>query len=162
MTTAIGQMRGLHNRLAQRAGGKRCSHTATRSAHLQPAVPSLSDRLQLLSWNPRPIRGSDPCLMASHLNGPWRVVCVQEGSAFCNDMTLQDSAVLLNKDTFEPNCSCVPLLVPCKLRCASWAVEGMVVAGKFRGAPDKSLNPMVTNGPSVAGSRSSLKNRERE
>ena len=47
-----------------------------------------SDRLLLLSWNPWPIRGSDPSLLASHLNGPWHVVCVQEDSGFCNDMTL--------------------------------------------------------------------------
>ena len=97
-----------------------------------------SDRLQLLPWNPGPSRGSDPSLLASHLNGPWHVICVQDGSGFCNDESLEEnfyvvtqhgSAVLLNEDTFEPNSSCVPVII---LRCATWAVEGMVVAGKFR------------------------------
>ena len=27
--------------------------------------------------------------MASHLIGPWHVICVQEGSAFCDNVTLQ-------------------------------------------------------------------------
>ena len=29
------------------------------------------------------------CLLATHLNGPWHVICVQEGSPFCSDVTLQ-------------------------------------------------------------------------
>ena len=41
------------------------------------------------------------------------------------------------EDTFEPNYLCVPLFIPCKLRYASWAVQGMVVTGNFRSAPDK-------------------------
>ena len=40
MTTAIGQMR-LHNRLAQRAGGKPCLPIFTRSVNLVPCTPSL-------------------------------------------------------------------------------------------------------------------------
>ena len=105
-----------------------------------------SDRLQLFFWNPGPVLGSDPSLLASHLNGPWHVVCVQEGSGCCNHQSLAENfhvvtqhgcAVLLNKDTFEPNYSCLPLFIPCKLRYASWAVEGMGVTGNFRSAPDK-------------------------
>ena len=46
-----------------------------------------SDKLQILSWNPVPMRRSDPSLLASHLNGPWHVVCVQEGSGFVNDLS---------------------------------------------------------------------------
>ena len=40
------------------------------------------DKLQILSWNTGPPRGSDRSLLASHLNGPWHVICVQEGSGF--------------------------------------------------------------------------------
>ena len=70
-----------------------------------------------------------------------------ESSAFSGDATVRTNfyvatqygcAVLLNKDTFEPNFLCVQLLVLCKLRYATWVVEGMVVVGKFRRAPDKS------------------------
>ena len=32
-----------------------------------------TDKLQILSWNPGPARGSDPSLLGSHLNGPWHV-----------------------------------------------------------------------------------------
>ena len=65
-----------------------------------------SDRLQLLSWNPGPLRGLDPNLLASHLNGPRHVVCVQGGADFFHDKSLQDNfcivtqhncAVVLNK-----------------------------------------------------------------
>ena len=47
-------------------------------------------------------------------------------------------AVLLNKDIFARHFSCTPIQVPCQLRYSSWAVEGMVVTGKFRRAPDPS------------------------
>ena len=79
-----------------------------------------SDKLQLLSWNPGPLRGLDPSLLARHFNGPWDVVCVQEGSGFVNDQSLAETfyvvtqyscAVLLNRDTIEPNLSCVPPLL---------------------------------------------------
>ena len=80
----------------------------------------------------------------STARGMWSVC--RKAPAFCNDKCLQDNfyvvtlhgcAVLLNKDTFEPNYSCVPIFIPCKLRYASWAVEGTVVTGNFRRAPDK-------------------------
>ena len=38
-----------------------------------------TDKLQILSWNPAPARGSDPSTLPTHLSGPWRVVCVQRG-----------------------------------------------------------------------------------
>ena len=41
-----------------------------------------TDKLQILSWNPGPATGSDPNTLASHLTGPWHVICVQEGAAF--------------------------------------------------------------------------------
>ena len=68
-----------------------------------------TDKLQIFSWNPGPARGSDPGLLASHLNGPWHVICVQEGSGFVTDSSLAENfyvitqhhcAVLLNKDIF--------------------------------------------------------------
>ena len=109
--------------------------------------PVVTDKLQIHSWHPGPARGSDPSLLASHLNGPWRVICVQEGSAFVSDSSLAENfhvvtqlhgAVLFNKDTFTRDFSCTPIKDPCSLRCSSWAVEGMVVTGRFRRAPDPS------------------------
>ena len=38
-----------------------------------------TDKLQILSWNPGPARGSDPSLLSSHLKGPWHVICIQSG-----------------------------------------------------------------------------------
>ena len=101
------------------------------------------------SWNPGPFRGLDPNLLASHLNGPWHVVCVQGGADFCHDKSLQDNfcvvtqhncAVVLNKNIFAPRFSCVPLFVHCELKYSTWAVEGMVATGKFRRAPDRSCS----------------------
>ena len=54
--------------------------------------------------------------------------------------TQHGCAVFLDKDTFEPNYSCVPLIIPHKLIHASWAVESMVVTGKFRSASNKSCS----------------------
>ena len=34
----------------------------------------LTEKLQILSWNPCPARGSDPSTQATHLNGAWHVV----------------------------------------------------------------------------------------
>ena len=108
-----------------------------------------TDKLQILSWNPVPARGSDPSLLASHLNGPWHVICVQGESGFVTDSSLAENfhvitqhhcAVLLNKDTFTRDFSCTPIRVPCSLRQSTWAVEGMVVTGKFRTAPDQSCS----------------------
>ena len=78
-------------------------------------------------------------------DGPWHVICVQEGCGFVTDSSLQEKfhavtqhhcAVLLNKDTFEYDTSCTPCLIPCSLRHASWALEGMAVTSKFRRALD--------------------------
>ena len=106
-----------------------------------------TDKLQILSWNPGPAKGSDPSMQATHLNGPWHVVFAQEEVGFVTDSSLAENfhvitqhhcAVLLNKDTFTRDLSCTPIQVPCLLRYSSWAVEGMVVTGKFRKAPDPS------------------------
>ena len=41
--------------------------------------------------------------------------------------------------------SCTSIQVPCSLRCSAWTVEGMVVAGRFRRAPDQSCSYFVAN-----------------
>ena len=125
-------------------------------AHLYTAFPALrsdrrnrrpTDKLQLLTWNPGPARGSDPSSLANHLHGPWHAVCVQEGSRFVTDRSLAENfhvitehhcVALLNKDTFTRDFTCSHIHVPCSLRCSTWVVEGMVVTGKFRRAPDPS------------------------
>ena len=108
-----------------------------------------TEKLQVLSWNPGRARGSGPTLLASHLDCPWQVNCVQEGSGFVTDNSLAENfcvatqhhcAVLLNKDTFTRDISCTSFLVQCSLRCSAWAVEGMVVTGKFRRTPDQSCS----------------------
>ena len=52
---------------------------------------------------------------------PVAVICVQEGSGFVTDGSLQEnfyvvtrhhSAVLLNEDTFKYDISCTPILIP--------------------------------------------------
>ena len=97
-----------------------------------------TDKLQIFSWNHGLARVSDPSTPASHLNGPWHVICIQEGPGFVTDSSLfhvitqHHCAVLLNKDTFTRGFSSTPIQVPCSLRYSSWAVEGMVVTDKFR------------------------------
>ena len=163
--TATGSMHGVCNCAARRAGGTRClpasiqtgSRTKASLAAISFAAgPSLrrdhwnnrpSDRLQLLSWNPGLLLGLDPSLLASHLNGPWHVVCVQGGAG--HDKSLQDNlcivtqhncAVVFNKNIFAPRYTCVPLFVRSELKYSTWAVEGMVATGKFRRAPDRSCS----------------------
>ena len=74
----------------------------------------------ILSWNPGPVRGSDQGALADHQR-PVAVICVQEGSGFVTDGSLQEnfyvvtrhhSAVLLNEDTFKYDISCTPILIP--------------------------------------------------
>ena len=96
-----------------------------------------TDVLLILSWNPGPARGYDPSLLASHLNGPWLRSSLAEKF---HVITQHRCAVLLNKDTFTRDFSCTPIQDPCSLRYSSWAVEGMVVTGKFRRAPDPSCS----------------------
>ena len=100
-----------------------------------------TDKLQILPRNPGLARGLDPSLLASHLDGPWHVVNVQEGAGFVTDSSLAENfhvinqhhcVVLRNKDTFARDCSCTAIQVPCSLRCSSLAIKGMDVSGKFR------------------------------
>ena len=48
--------------------------------------------------------------------------------------------MLLNKNTFTRDFSCILWQVPCAHAYASWAVEGVVVTGNFRRDPDKSCS----------------------
>ena len=50
---------------------------------------------------------------------------------------LPNTAAQCSSNKSEPNYSCVPLFIPGMLRYATWAVEGVVVTGNFRRAPDK-------------------------
>ena len=105
----------------------------------------LTDKLQILSWNPGPPRGLYPRAVADHLNGPWHIICIPEGAGFVTDSSLAENihlatqrrcAALLNKDTFARDFTCSPIQIPCSLRYSSWAVERVVVTGKFRRAQD--------------------------
>ena len=106
--------------------------------------PRQTDKLHILSRNPGPARGLDQRALVYHLNGPCHIVCVQEGSGFVTDNTMQVNfyvvtqhpcAVLLNKDTFKYDISCTLFQVPCSLRYAAWAVQGVAVTDEFRGRP---------------------------
>ena len=79
------------------------------------------------------------------------VVCVQDGSVFffattslCRTIsTWSPSTTALfssTRDTFVPRHTCVQLFMPCKREYSTWAVEGMIVTGRFRRAPDKSCS----------------------
>ena len=54
--------------------------------------------------------------MASHRNGPWHVVCVQQGAGFVTDpgnfhVITRHHCAVLNKDTFERDYTCTPIQV---------------------------------------------------
>ena len=107
--------------------------------------PDHNNRVALTGSKSSRARGSDPRILASHLKGPWHVVCVQEGRGFVTDRSLAENfhvitkhhcAVLLNKDPFDSGYMCTAIQVPCTHRYSSWALEGMVVTGKFRRPPD--------------------------
>ena len=81
-----------------------------------------TDNLQIWSRNPRPSRGSDPILLTSHLNGPCHMICVEDGSGCVTDSSSAENfyvatqhhcTVLLNKDTFKRDISCIPFQVHC-------------------------------------------------
>ena len=100
------------------------SHAApdTRSATQAPLHPGhvnhrSSDQLQVLSWNPGPVRRDNVSAVAGRRNGPWHIVCLQEGAGFAGDRTLAHNfhvviehlcAVLLNEDTLEDDFTCTP------------------------------------------------------
>ena len=101
----------------------------------------LTDKFQILSWNPGLARGSDQRFGC--------IICIQEGAGFVSTSVLAESfyiamqhhcAVLFNMDTFAQDFSCTPLQVPLTHRYATSAVEGMVVTGKFCRAPDPSCS----------------------
>ena len=124
-----------------------------------------SDFLQILSWNPGLARGSDPSTLASHLNLPWHVVCVQEGAGFVTDGSQAEKFHVitkhhhcLNKNTFDSGYTCTPIQFPCTHRYSSWTLEGMVVTGKLRRPPDPACQyftvPTCTSTTSVQKRRS--------
>ena len=95
--------------------------------------------LQVLSWNPGPVRDSNPSAVAGHLNGPWHVVCVQEGldlSAITprrrtsTRFAKHHCAVLLDKDSSEDGYTCTPIQVPCAFQDSTWALEGKERSGR--------------------------------
>ena len=77
---------------------------------------------------------SDPSLFASHLNGPWHVVCEQKGAGFVTDRSLAENfhvitkhhcAVLLSKDTLELDYTLIQVFW--LFMYFSWSVQGLVV-----------------------------------
>ena len=152
-STTIGRTRGRRDRLVRRTDGKRCLPTSTRSTNLVCCAPSLP-LTDPSSWRCGKTKGRggpqtdcsffpgipDPREVRPVISmalGTWSVCRKAWGSATTSLwrrtstwFTQHGCVVLLNKDTFEPNYSCLPLFIPCKLRYATWAVEGMVVTGK--------------------------------
>ena len=49
-----------------------------------------TDKLQILSWNPGPARGSDQRALADRLNGPWHIICIQEAAGFVTSSSLAE------------------------------------------------------------------------
>ena len=90
----------------QRVPGSFAPPVSRPCLEIRPAQLAPDRQVANLSWNPGPARGSDPSLLASHLNGPWHVIYVQEGSGFVTDSSLAENfyvitqhhcAVLLNQ-----------------------------------------------------------------
>ena len=48
-----------------------------------------TDKLQILSWHSGPARGSDQRALADHFNGPWHIICIQEGAGFVTGNSLE-------------------------------------------------------------------------
>ena len=81
--------------------------------------------------------------MAAHLNGPWHIICIQEGAGFVTGTSLAENVHVAPSATapfsstkilFARDCTCTSIHVPRSRRYSSKTVEGMVVAGKFRRA----------------------------
>ena len=117
--TAIRQMRGLHNRLAERADGKLCLSIFTRSVNLVRGTPSFlpatpSFRPCDIPREPEAVKQTTAPSLESQTHtgsgpvsdGKSRQRPVTCGSTFCNDTTLQDNFYV---DTFELHCSCAAL-----------------------------------------------------
>ena len=97
----------------------------------------------MLSRNPGPAHGSDQRALADHLDGPWHVICVQEGAGFVTDSSPAENFHMITPAPLR----CCPQQEHLRARVyvhaerySSWAVECMVVSGKFRRAPDKSCS----------------------
>ena len=95
----------------------------------------LTDKIQILSWNPGPARGCDQRGLADHLHGPWHIICIQEGAGFVNGSFIEEKilhrppAPLHRAPQQEHFCAGLlarSVQVPRMHTCASWAVEGVV------------------------------------
>ena len=106
-------------------------------------------RLSLLQWNPGPARRS-PTNLVSAACGKFHAVTLQEASDHVPHISDQfpmctgnaDLAILLNKDTFEPN----PMVIAFKedsTSKGSWCMVLLIVRGLLR-RPSLSGTPTVT------------------
>ena len=106
-------------------------------------------RLSLLQWNPGPVR-RNPTNIVSAACGKFHAVILQEASDHVPHISDQfmaytgntDFAILLNKDTFEPD----PIVLTFKVDSTSkgtWCVVLLIVRGLLR-RPSLSGSPTVT------------------
>ena len=106
-------------------------------------------RLSLLQWNPGPAR-RNPTYIVSAACGKFHAVILQEASDHVPHISEQflvctgntDLAILLNKDTFEPN----PIVLTYKVDSTSkgtWGMVLLIVRGLLR-RPSLSGSPTVT------------------
>ena len=106
-------------------------------------------RLSLLQWNPGPAR-RNPTGIVSAACGKYHAVIIQEASDHVPHISDQfmaftgntDLAILLNKDTFEPD----PVVVTYKVDSTSkgtWCIFLLIVRGLLR-RPSLSGSPTVT------------------
>ena len=106
-------------------------------------------RLSLLQWNPGPAR-RNPTNIVSAACGKFHAVILQEASDHVPHISEQflvctgntDLAILLNKDTFEPD----PIVPTCKVDSTSkgtWCMVLLIVRGLLR-RPSLSGSPTVT------------------
>ena len=79
----IGWMLGASNKPPRRSTGL--------ALRLNERNRRLTNKLQILSWNPGPARGSDPSTQATHLIGAWHVVCVQKNAGFVTDSSMAEN-----------------------------------------------------------------------
>ena len=88
--------------------------------------------------------------VASHLNGPWHTICVQEGAGLYHRQLLGGELLrchpaplrrALQQGYFHARHLLHPDPGPrARSGDSSWAIEGMVVTGKLRRAPDQSCS----------------------
>ena len=93
----------------------------------------LTDKLQILSWNPGPARGFRSTRFGKpRQRTPQHMICFQAGAHFGPPVPSRRTSVS-PPNTFP----CTPIQVPCSLKYSSWAVEGMVVTANFAKRPTR-------------------------